>query len=152
MWPCAHVSRDWVLSGAERLAGTPVQTWDSGGLGWHLEVWGASPSVLALGPGPKHATGLPSSLRVGWVSGRGWGAFTFSGLSRPQPASRCCSRTNQLLQALGAGVAGGSPISPRLWMWEKGELRGPSWGSPRGNLAYQGCSSSCGHWPGPCLV
>ncbi|XP_059270634.1 uroplakin-3b isoform X4 [Mustela nigripes] len=88
MWPCAHVSRDWVLSGAERLAGTPIQTWDSGGLGWHLEVCGASPSVLALGPGPKHAAGLPNSLRVGWITA--WdleGKVTATTFSLEQP--RC---------------------------------------------------------------
>lgn len=46
MWPCAHVSRDWVLSGVERLAGTPVQTWDSG-------AWLASGGLggIPLGPG-----------------------------------------------------------------------------------------------------
>ncbi|XP_012916479.1 uroplakin-3b isoform X3 [Mustela putorius furo] len=88
MWPCAHVSRDWVLSGAERLAGTPIQTWDSGGLGWHLEVCGASTSVLALGPGPKHAAGLPNSLRVGWITA--WdleGKVTATTFSLEQP--RC---------------------------------------------------------------
>ncbi|XP_032182793.1 uroplakin-3b isoform X1 [Mustela erminea] len=88
MWPCAHGSRDWVLSGAEKLTGTPIQTWDSGGLGWHLEVCGASPSVLALGPGPKHATGLPNSLRVGWITA--WdleGKVTATTFSLEQP--RC---------------------------------------------------------------
>lgn len=128
MWPCAHVSRDWVLSGAERLAGTPIQTWDSGGLGWHLEVCGASTSVLALGPGPKHAAGLPNSLRVGWVSGRGWGAFTFSGLSRPRPGQ----------PPTAAGLTSSSRRWGRVWQEEADQPQAVDVGEGRAQGAIMG--------------